>query len=70
MGESPPGPADEHEAARRVLMRYLLQRVTLRDWHAVSDAANDLRVMEAIREGVLKGAKPAPLTVPPASPSV
>jgi len=32
---------------RANLIRYLLDRVELGDWHAVSDAANDLRVLEA-----------------------
>lgn len=30
-----------------VMVRYLLEAVKRRDWHAVSDAANDLRVLEA-----------------------
>jgi len=55
----------DHE--RRVLVRYLMQRVTMRDWHAVSDAANDLRVLEAYFAG---RARRSPLTVPPSPPSV
>jgi hypothetical protein len=34
-------------AARRKLIEYLLLKVGEADWHGVSDAANDLRVMEA-----------------------
>lgn len=32
----------------RQLISYLLLKVEERDWHAVSDAANDLRVMEVM----------------------
>ena len=32
---------------RKVLIEYLLAKVETCDWHAVSDAANDLRVLEA-----------------------
>lgn len=35
---------DEHHQA---LVSYLLVKVEQRDWHGVSDAANDLRVLEA-----------------------
>jgi hypothetical protein len=38
--------ADHHHAT---LVAYLLAAVDRSDWHAVSDAANDLRVLEAIR---------------------
>lgn len=34
---------------RAVLVAYLLSAVRRSDWHAVSDAANDLRVLEARR---------------------
>ena len=34
----------EHHAA---LVTYLLAKVEVQDWHGVSDAANDLRVLEA-----------------------
>lgn len=37
----------EYRAARQVLIDYLLHKVTDEDWHGVSDAANDIRVMEA-----------------------
>ena len=36
---------DDHAA----LVAYLLSAVRRGDWHAVSDAANDLRVLEAQR---------------------
>ena len=37
---------------REALIGYLRSRVALEDWHGVSDAANDLRVLEAeIRVG-------------------
>lgn len=35
--------------ARQVLIDYLLHKVEIEDWHGVSDAANDLRVLEAQR---------------------
>lgn len=43
---------DRRDIAREiaVLESYLLSCVRRRDWHGVSDAANDLRVIEAIRE--------------------
>lgn len=31
----------------QALIDYLLMKVEDKDWHAVSDAANDLRVLEA-----------------------
>lgn len=34
-------------AARQKLIDYLLLKCEEADWHGVSDAANDLRVMEA-----------------------
>jgi hypothetical protein len=34
-------------AMREALITYLLIKVTESDWHGVSDAANDLRVLEA-----------------------
>lgn len=33
-----------------VLITYMKAKIEERDWHAVSDAANDLRVLEARRE--------------------
>lgn len=38
---------DELLEARRVLITYLEHKAQIRDWHGVSDAANDLRVLEA-----------------------
>ena len=32
--------------ARQVLIDYLKMKTDAEDWHAVSDAANDLRVLE------------------------
>jgi hypothetical protein len=32
---------------RSALIAYLLEKVEVGDWHGVSDAANDLRVLEA-----------------------
>ena len=37
----------EYEKNRAAYIEYLLMCVRLRDWHGVSDAANDLRVLEA-----------------------
>lgn len=31
----------------KALVEYLKVKVEMRDWHGVSDAANDLRVLEA-----------------------
>ena len=36
-----------YEEQRRVLIDYLRAKVDLGDWHGVSDAANDLREIEA-----------------------
>jgi hypothetical protein len=36
-----------YSAARQKVIDYLLLKVDEADWHGVSDAANDLRVMEA-----------------------
>jgi len=32
---------------RNTLIQYLLAKVEMNDWHGVSDAANDLRELEA-----------------------
>lgn len=49
--------AEERYLKRRAaLMEYLMSALSVGDWHAVSDAANDLRVLEATRDAV-KGAK-------------
>jgi hypothetical protein len=36
-----------YEDHRRILMEYLKAKVDREDWHGVSDAANDLRELEA-----------------------
>ena len=41
----------EYEKNRAAYVEYLLMCVRLGDWHGVSDAANDLRVLEAKQEG-------------------
>ncbi len=38
---------NSYDADHAALLTYLLSAVRRRDWHAVSDAANDLRVLEA-----------------------
>lgn len=42
----PPRPMTFHER-RAALIAYLRMKTEEGDWHAVSDAANDLRVLEA-----------------------
>lgn len=37
-----------------VLISYLEMKVKEKDWHGVSDAANDIRVLEAKRETIVK----------------
>lgn len=41
-----------YDVQRKTLIDYLLVMVALGDWHGVSDAANDLRVLEAQQEAV------------------
>ena len=36
--------------AKEIMIQYLLLKVEQKDWHGVSDAANDLREMEAKKE--------------------
>jgi hypothetical protein len=36
-----------YRRARQQMIDYLLLKVNEEDWHGVSDAANDIRVMEA-----------------------
>ena len=36
-----------YRKARQTLIEYLQLKTSESDWHAVSDAANDLRVMES-----------------------
>lgn len=38
---------DAYVKARATLIAYLHYKADIADWHGVSDAANDLRVMEA-----------------------
>ena len=38
-----------YEEHHRTLVEYLKAKVEMGDWHGVSDAANDLRVLEAQR---------------------
>jgi hypothetical protein len=42
---------EEYEDSRKAYIEYLLMNVRLGDWHGVSDAANDLRVLEAKHKG-------------------
>ena len=35
------------QCAREILIAYLYMKADLQDWHGVSDAANDLREMDA-----------------------
>ena len=37
----------DYELEHKIMVEYLLLCVRLKDWHGVSDAANDIRVMEA-----------------------
>lgn len=47
---------ERKDKARSVLIDYLRMKTDQCDWHGVSDAANDLRVLEA--EIAAKGGKP------------
>ena len=38
------------DAAEEIMIDYLLLKVQQKDWHGVSDAANDLREMNARKE--------------------
>ena len=38
------------DAAEEIMIDYLLLKVQQKDWHGVSDAANDLREMDARKE--------------------
>jgi hypothetical protein len=38
---------EDFEDCKKAYIKYLLMCVRLEDWHGVSDAANDLRVLEA-----------------------
>lgn len=46
-----------YEEHHHTLVEYLQAKVAIADWHGVSDAANDLRVLEAQREVRLTGEK-------------
>ena len=46
---------DDFEDAKRAYIEYLLLNVRLEDWHGVSDAANDLRVLEAGQKKIPEG---------------
>lgn len=48
----------------KIYIEYLLMKVTECDWHAVADAANDLRVLEA--KGELNMAKKKAMKKKPA----
>jgi hypothetical protein len=43
----------DYETQHKILIDYLLVMVARGDWHGVSDAANDLRVLEA-QQGVVR----------------
>jgi len=45
---------EEYEKNRAAYTEYLLMCVRISDWHGVSDAANDLRVLDA-KMSVIKG---------------
>lgn len=40
----------DYEQKKKIYIEYLLLKVQEEDWHGVSDAANDLRVLEAKNE--------------------
>ena len=42
----------EEEKRVEILINYLLMKIDERDWHAVSDAAIDIQVMEGYIEGL------------------
>jgi hypothetical protein len=37
----------DYETQRNILLEYMQVMIARSDWHGVSDAANDLRVLEA-----------------------
>ena len=39
------------EVQIQVLIEYMMVMIARRDWHGVSDAANDIRELEAEQEG-------------------
>ncbi len=42
-----------YEEHHHILVEYLKSKVALGDWHGVSDAANDLRELEARHRGTI-----------------
>ena len=38
---------EDYDVQRLILIEYMKVMIERRDWHGVSDAANDLRVLEA-----------------------
>lgn len=42
-----------YEEHHHALVEYLEAKVAIADWHGVSDAANDLRVLEAQRASIV-----------------
>ena len=44
------------EIQKQILLEYLQVMIAIEDWHGVSDAANDLRVLEAEYRGENKWA--------------
>jgi hypothetical protein len=49
----------EHYQQVTHLTAYMHDKIDMRDWHAVSDAANDLRVLDAERDGRIKAEEAA-----------
>ena len=41
---------EDYKEKKKHLVKYLLMKVVEEDWHGVSDAANDIRVLEAKEE--------------------
>jgi hypothetical protein len=54
---------NNYEAQRQTLIDYLQLMVTRADWHGVSDAANDLRVLEAENKPKLASLDPSAMWV-------
>jgi hypothetical protein len=49
---------DAYAKARATLVAYLKHKTDIEDWHGVSDAANDLRVLEAEYAGRASQTRP------------
>ena len=56
---------NNYEAQRQTLIDYLQLMVTRADWHGVSDAANDLRVLEAENKPKVTNLDPAAMWMRP-----